>query len=1560
MNFERLDNAVKYSRAYKRKKLRLRIVSGLAALVIFITTYALILPAATKERATFCGYTEHTHDSECLAHNCVLTEHEHNASCYINYSTDLESKADWESTLPKDLTGVWTEDVINIAESQLGYREVSNNVATSDEATPDQAVNNGYTRYGDWYGTPYADWSSIFVNFCLNYAKVDKDYFPYFGDNAQWVEKLGEKELLSDTPHLGDIIFFRKGNAPDKKTGIVTDLIYEGDVLVRIKVIEGDSRDRVRYNEYSAVAEQIYGYGHLAKAYDHYFADQPIIKTYSHEGVTVTAKYSSAAGIPEDAEFVVKVMDRDNCPEEFQARYDEAFNKLESENLSINHTRITGFRLYDIHFLHNGIEIQPTEKVDISISYPVSSYSEASKISVLHYAEEGTEIPESEFEFDKSGNLITNFETESFSLFAIVTSETTQNNILNLSQYAVSSSTILNGLDGMTFALVNGNCALDVKEGKLVVNKVELRTDSSLSAYEASVRWTFERNGTNKYYLHTTVDGTKYYLVASNGALSLGTSGTLFTAARSSNAITLSGDGKYVNISSSGAVAGSSQALSLYQINSGSFTATFDGKIGAAVYMGASNVKFGNATVITRESDSDGYITLPTVAEAMKTEPANYPVTLNGWYDIINSVYYDRSMFGTKIKITSDTIFYPEWIPLTYDIGKNKDVVTNQPDTSSFINTYVYDYNELFNVHSSYYNVSEDKWYFDPDSELGFIFFDYINPSGNIGYIKNKDTAVNGVTVNAEKTYGTRGSNVTFPGTITKGIANEARIEALFGDTPVVGKHSLGEGDWFYSYDENTGFYYYNSAKNAASYNQSEQRFYVYNHTVKIQTPSDNSFNDFLPFNYGDVDDYDSDGVRFAEKDNEANYWYGIKSEITFYLPDDTGTVDGNKSASGEDMQFRFSGDDDVWVFVDDKLVLDLGGVHDMVYGEINFATGEVKTGQATSSSNVAVNAADSYTEMPGLSGTAGVTLCDPIELPGGQEHTITIYYLERGSSLSNCAIYFNLSPLYQLKLSKKDSDDNHLLAGATFQAFSDKECTIPAELYTKWEDGTIHPIEDSTFTTDENGIATCWGLFAGKTYYIKEIHAPPGYSNMSEYVIEFTLSKDGDSVFVMIDSNGTDWEFAGTYHYAGGEDHLIELDVYNHKYIGGDGRFAVEKVWAEGSQGIPESITVYLYANGEYTGRSIVLNADNNWSAIFYELPQTDQYGNEIVYTVHEEAISGFKPTYEEIDRYYEVEEEKVTITDVPGYWERVTSITSGGVYRLISNSSGSAITNSSGSSVTLATPTDEPIDSQMWSVSGSGTSYSFKNVATNRYLTLSSDGVSTQTSSVSITYNSNYKLSRRSGLRTYYLRDNNGNITTTTSSSYGAAVHLYRWVEPTTKEETTIVTNKVYYKGYKITNTPATDFDLLVEKLWDATIADDNKKDVTVNLYLVTIGAEDDPEFVSSITLTETNGWKDSFDDLAYPEDGTYYAVMEATDEYSASYNGEKVTITLDNRSKEAHRVNINESGTAVTVVITNSALLLLPETGGWGIYIIPIIGILLVAVTALLIFFRKKIKI
>ncbi len=1503
-----LNKAEQYSKAYKRKKLRQRIVSGLAALVVFITTYALILPALTQERPIYCGFDEHSHTASCI-NGCKLPQHRHTKECYINPLDGKESKAFWESTLPKDLCGIWDKDIISVAQSQIGYTENINNLSTMDQATADSVAQGAYTRYGEWYGDPYyGEWSSLFVNFCLYYSGVSKEYFPYQANCTKWYGDLTVKNLVSATPTLGSIMFFRHGTGvSDRKAAIVTKLIYDNDVLVRVRTVQGDVDGRADYVEYSVNDTAILGYGDLGAAYNEYYISTPQTKTYKDKNVTVSVTYMPSAQIPADA--VLEVIPVARGEKEFESCYLQAQEKLKELSGTAKDSEITGFRLYDIHFIHDGQEIQPKDNVDVSVTYPITAYSQTATVSVLHYGDFGTEITESTYTVTEN-NVKTDFSTESFSLFAVVTSETFVSNIVSLTQYTPSSVSQKN-LNG-TYAIINGNYALGVEGTKLVTQLTESRTNG-VTAKESLACWKFSSAG-NGYDIYTVIDDVNYYLTLQGSDFVLTNVPTAFTVTKSNNNVTIKSGNSYLKLTADGAVAASSTALSLYTVPTGKFSVVFDGQIGKAEYMGKpGNYKYGNAEKVTKTTDANGYIKLPTPEETKV--PGYYPLRLNGWYDIINGVYYDSSMFGATIRVTGNTTFYPEWIAESYDIGQNKNVVANQPDTSAFIETKVFDYNELFNVHSATYNTSDGKWYFDPNSELGFVFFDYINPSGNIGNIANKNEKVNNISVNEEKTKGQRGSSTNFPGTITAGIATPERIDALFGDTPIVGRIALGEADWLYRYDEESGFYYYNSAANAASYNQSEQRFYVYNHIVTID--SQNSLHDFLPFNYADADTGDTE---FAEKNNEANYWFGMSSEITFYLPKDSGNS-ANKSANGDDMQFRFSGDDDVWVFVDGELVLDLGGVHDVVYGEINFATGEVRTGQAKSSTQVTSNSAATHEEMPGIkeNETKGVTTTKLKTLEGGKEHKLTVYYLERGSSLSNCAVYFNLSPLYQLNLQKEDFDGKNLLEGATFQAFEDKECTTPATLYS-YENGALYELPDSKFTTNENGIATCWGLFAGKTYYIKEIESPPGYSDMSEYVIEFALSDDAKSVFVMIDSNGTKWEFAGEYVYVGGESHLITLNVYNSKYIGGEKELYVEKEWAEGSKNLPDSIRVWLYANGEETNRSLILSAENNWQASFLELPETDILGNKIVYTVVEEPISGYIPSYSQI------EYDKEIITNIDGVFNSVTALTAGNTYRFI-GSDGKALGVSGNNLAWLAVNDND--NNQKWECVKYNNGVSLKNLGNGRYFNVTRTGTATSASQKTVTLSSGVLA-----VDNYKLVYQNSRFSGSTSSSNAIKFDAYQWLPPST------VTETVKIVGLRVTNTPLPEhLSIPFTKLWDATVAESDKTQITASLYLVTLGAEDNPTLIKTATADANGNWQGVFSDVSYPQQGSYYVIIEEPSDYTVAYSGETVKITVNGIRRDAHKVIIGNDGTAIRAEITNARLIVLPDTGGIGI--LPYIG-------------------
>lgn len=157
--------------------------------------------------------------------------------------------------------------------------------------------------------------------------------------------------------------------------------------------------------------------------------------------------------------------------------------------------------------------------------------------------------------------------------------------------------------------------------------------------------------------------------------------------------------------------------------------------------------------------------------------------------------------------------------------------------------------------------------------------------------------------------------------------------------------------------------------------------------------------NGFYPFNSGTTV-------------SNPDYHFGMLATIPFSM-----TTDGKvSSTSDQDIQFDFAGDDDVWVFIDGVLVLDMGGIHDSVSGSINFATNEISVGATSSSQNSGAIIKDGTSTSGKITGRLfndengnGVLNTDRVTFAATDQHTLTVYYLERGKGASNCKIRFNL-----------------------------------------------------------------------------------------------------------------------------------------------------------------------------------------------------------------------------------------------------------------------------------------------------------------------------------------------------------------------------------------------------------------------------------------------------------------------------------------------------------------------------------------------------------------------
>lgn len=581
-----------------------------------------------------------------------------------------------------------------------------------------------------------------------------------------------------------------------------------------------------------------------------------------------------------------------------------------------------------------------------------------------------------------------------------------------------------------------------------------------------------------------------------------------------------------------------------------------DGTLG----LGVSKSLVQGANDEIRYTDEYGRITLPTESGN------NSKYKIKGWYNIKTGDYYIPN--GKRITLNENTVLYADWVQSDYNLKpKGEALVSNQPDTSSFVRTDMYDYNEIFNAkHGAkaltgidyHGEIWEDykKWTGSDGKEYeSFLFTNWYNYNKTRPDLKTLGFPKN-LTSNRNRYTSDLGGY-----TITKDIVdshNHQIIKDLFDKSSVPGREYLGRGDKLFQYDEDgsltgsgfgKGYYFYNSDKNGADYNKAEQRFYVYKNQQMIQNQDSGQDRTpgFMPFEHGTV----------HELTGQTNYWFGMKTDVDFFLPDDAGSHGGkgNKSAAGKDMRFFFSGDDDVWIFVDGVKVLDLGGIHRRMSGDINFSTGEIR--YENPETHALMNA-DTTTLKKIKSGN----------------HKLTIYYLERGSSKSNCSIYFNLAPRYSLEIDKFDAEDHsQKLKNAEFSIYADKNCTIPAKLWDNEEDCKNNKPSKNMFKTGADGKINCYGLSANRTYYIKETKAPDSYPSVADKVIRLKMDATGNASLLDQDEM--------VKLVSSGGNQKLQLHVMNKK----PEKTSVEvlKKWynEDGSEiegAVPKSVKVALY----------------------------------------------------------------------------------------------------------------------------------------------------------------------------------------------------------------------------------------------------------------------------------------------------------------------------------------------------------------------------------------------
>lgn len=301
-----------------------------------------------------------------------------------------------------------------------------------------------------------------------------------------------------------------------------------------------------------------------------------------------------------------------------------------------------------------------------------------------------------------------------------------------------------------------------------------------------------------------------------------------------------------------------------------------------------------------------------------------------------------------------------------------------------------------------------------------------INGFGRLSFVKN--TLVDGYPSIKAGTYTSYNTSGTYTDeSLAYLFNNDSQVNGKAVYNNVKGLFQLQNG--YYVYDS------YGSEGNYAVYNSTTNTFDVYDKAgvYKGDASSETNLGQFFPFDSASKV-FDEQGNSLSPKQiidgsTNLNHHFGMSMTTEFVQPA------GGKTTDNKDMVFEFSGDDDVWVYIDGVLVGDLGGIHEKATLEINFANGEVKVGHVDGANgtkkeiektNIKAKFEDAGADTTNFSGN---TFCD------STKHTLSFFYLERGAGASNMSLKFNLTTLPSSEVAKVDQN-GEAVNGATFELY--------------------------------------------------------------------------------------------------------------------------------------------------------------------------------------------------------------------------------------------------------------------------------------------------------------------------------------------------------------------------------------------------------------------------------------------------------------------------------------------------------------------------------------------
>lgn len=361
-----------------------------------------------------------------------------------------------------------------------------------------------------------------------------------------------------------------------------------------------------------------------------------------------------------------------------------------------------------------------------------------------------------------------------------------------------------------------------------------------------------------------------------------------------------------------------------------------------------------------------------------------------------------------------------------------------------------------------------------------------IDGFGRLSFVKN--TLVNGYPAINAGTYTSYG---------TKGDCTDESLAYLFNNDKQNGKAVYNDVKGLFQLQN--GYYVYDSYGsdgNYAVYDPTTNSFDVYDKAgvYKGDASSETNLGQFFPFDSAEKV-FDEMGNSLSPKQiidgsTNLNHHFGMSMTTEFVQPN------GGKTTKGEDMVFEFSGDDDVWVYIDGVLVGDLGGIHEKATLKINFATGDVHVGHVDNAHDPEKTIQD--TTIRAMYEAAGADVSNfsinsPNTFSDSTKHTLSFFYLERGAGASNMKLKFNLTTLPSSEVAKVDQN-GEAVQGAEFALYqSDANWKAQGDPIAQ---GTTDDKGQLVFLKSDGSVLSFDNQHAdGHDYFVlKETGLPEGY----------------------------------------------------------------------------------------------------------------------------------------------------------------------------------------------------------------------------------------------------------------------------------------------------------------------------------------------------------------------------------------------------------------------------------------------------------------------------------